>query len=31
MDIMVETFLEIGTSDLLVSTCHLQDPLYVEV
>ncbi len=31
MDIMVETFLEIGVSDLLVSTQCLQDPLYLEV
>jgi hypothetical protein len=31
MDIVVETFLEIGVSDLLVSTQPLQDPLYVEV
>jgi hypothetical protein len=31
MDIMVETFLEIGVSDLLVSTRRLQDPLYMEV
>ncbi len=31
MDIVVETYLEIGTSDLLVSTCRLQDPLYMEV
>ena len=30
MDIMVETFLEIGVSDLLVSTQCLQDPLYME-
>jgi hypothetical protein len=29
MDIVVETFLEIGVSDLLVSA--LQDPLYMEV
>ncbi len=28
MDIVFETFLEIGVSDLLVSTQHLQDPLY---
>ncbi len=27
-DIMFETFLEIGVSDLLVSTRRLQDPLY---
>jgi hypothetical protein len=31
MDIVVETFLEIGVSDLLVSTQRLQDPLYMEV
>ncbi len=31
MDILVETFLEIGVSDLLVSTQCLQDPLYMEV
>ncbi len=31
MDIVVETFLEIGVSDLLVSTQCLQDPLYMEV
>jgi hypothetical protein len=31
MDILVETFLEIGVSDLLVSTRRLQDPLYMEV
>ncbi len=31
MDIAFETYLEIGTSDLLVSTCCLQDPLYMEV
>jgi hypothetical protein len=31
MDIMVETFLEIGTSDLLVSTCCMQESLYMEV
>ncbi len=31
MDVVVETYLEIGTSDSLVSTCHLQDPLYMEV
>ncbi len=31
MDIVVESFLEIGTSDLLVWTCRLQDPLYMEV
>ncbi len=30
MDIVVETFLEIGVSDLLVSTQCLQDPLYME-
>ncbi len=28
MDIVIETFLEIGVSDLLVSTRRLQDPLY---
>ncbi len=28
MDIVFETFLEIGVSDLLVSTRHLQDPLH---
>ncbi len=31
MDIMVEIFLEIGVSDLLVSTRCLQDPLYMEI
>ncbi len=31
MDIVVETFLEIGVSDLLVSTQRLQDPLYLEM
>ncbi len=31
MNIVFETFLEIGTSDLLVLTCRLQDPLYMEV
>ncbi len=31
MDIVVETFLERGVSDLLVSTQRLQDPLYMEV
>ena len=31
MDIVVETFLEIGVSDLLVLTWHLQDPLYLEL
>jgi hypothetical protein len=31
MDIVVETFLEIGVSDLLVSTQRLQDPLYMKV
>jgi hypothetical protein len=31
MVIVVETCLEIGVSDLLVSTQHLQDPLYMEV
>jgi hypothetical protein len=31
MDIAVERFLEIGASDLLVSTQQLQDPLYTEV
>jgi hypothetical protein len=31
MDIKIETFLEIGVSDLLVSTHRLQDPLYMEV
>jgi hypothetical protein len=31
MDIVVETFLEIGVSDLLVLTQRLQDPLYMEV
>jgi hypothetical protein len=31
MDIVVETFLEIGVLDLLVSTWHLQDPLYLEL
>jgi hypothetical protein len=31
MDIVVETFLEIGVSDLLVSTQCLQDQLYMEV
>ena len=31
MDIMVERFLEIGASDLLVSTQWLQDPLYTKV
>jgi hypothetical protein len=31
MDIVVETFLEIGVSDLLVSTRRLQDPLYMEL
>ncbi len=31
MDIVVETFLEIGVSDLLVSTQRLQDRLYLEV
>ncbi len=31
MDIVVETFSKIGVSDLLVSTWHLQDPLYMEV
>ncbi len=31
IDIVVETFLDIGTSDLIVSTCHLQDALYMEV
>jgi hypothetical protein len=31
MDIVVETFLEIGVSDLLVSAQRLQDPLYMEV
>ncbi len=31
MDIVVERFLEIGASNLLVSTRQLQDPLYAEV
>ena len=31
MDIVVEKFLEIGVSDLLVSTHRLQDPLYLEL
>ncbi len=31
MDIMVETFLDIDVSDLLVSTRRLQDQLYMEV
>jgi hypothetical protein len=31
MDIVVETFSEIGVSDLLVSTQCLQDPLYLEL
>ncbi len=31
IDIVVETFLEIGVSDLLVSTQCLQDPLYMEL
>ncbi len=31
MDIVAETFLEIGVSDLLVLTQCLQDRLYVEV
>ncbi len=31
MDIMVETFLEISVSDLLVLTQRLQDPLYLEL
>ncbi len=31
MDILVGRFLEIGSSDLLVSTQRLQDPLYSEV
>ncbi len=31
MDVVVETFLEIGVSDLLVSTRCLQDPLYLEL
>ncbi len=31
MDIMVETFLEIGVSDLLVLTRRLQDQLYMEL
>jgi hypothetical protein len=31
MDIVVETFLEIGVSDLLVSIQRLQDPLYLEL
>jgi hypothetical protein len=31
MDIVVETFLEKGVLDLLVSTRRLQDPLYMEV
>jgi hypothetical protein len=31
MDIVFETFLEIGVSDLLVLTQRLQDPLYLEL
>ncbi len=31
LDIVFETFLEIGVSDLLVSTRRLQDPLYLEL
>jgi hypothetical protein len=31
MDIVGERFLEIGASDLFVSTQWLQDPLYTEV
>ena len=31
MDIVVERFLEIGVSDLLVSTHRSQDPLYLEL
>ena len=31
MDIVVERFLEIGVSDLLVSTYRSQDPLYLEL
>ncbi len=31
MDILVETFLEIGVLDLLVSTQRLLDPLYLEL
>ncbi len=31
MDIVVEIFLEIGASDLLVSTQRLQDQLYLEL
>jgi hypothetical protein len=31
IDIVVETFLEIGVSDLLVLTQRLQDQLYMEL